>query len=244
MQGDRSLFVRTGSRTIETRLFLFLFLFLAAPVFAQNAKREAAFSFAYSGQVPIAKSEANIQNFFTNPLIFNLRYQVATDYVNALSMTIEHISEDHTRAGLWNDIPNASQGAYNADITERLYMTTLGLEGIRTLVRTGDFRLGAGIGIAYGLGGATATVKKLTDGSVQTFESCDTWSGFEVSAFVRGRYTLYQSDKIDIGLTGALRFWGFPAIGPLSTCQSSYNGPDFRSLHEIGYLAGISVGFY
>ena len=121
-------------------------------------------------------------------------------------------------------------------------MTTLGLEGIRTLIRTDEFRLGIGISLGYGFGGATATVKKITDGSQQTFESCDTWNGFLVSTFIRARATVYTSSSLDIGITGSARLWGFPSISPLSECMTMYNGPALRSVFEIGYLAGVSVG--
>lgn len=237
------LIFNTGIATNIFRYFILLALFLATDSSAQHTKRDIAVQFAYGGQVPVMTAEGNVQGFYKVPIIFNLHYQVATDYLNALSMTIEHVNEERTRQGLWNDVPGSNSKDYNANISERLYITTLGLEGILTLFSDGTFRIGAGLGVAYGLGGAVATVENIAADKTKVFESCDTWNGFEVSAFTRARYTVYRSDDIDIGITGTLRLWGFPYIGPLSDCQSSYNGPAFRSLIEFGYLAGVSFGF-
>ncbi len=218
-------------------------LLLAKAGYAQHTKREIAFTFAYAGQLPIVQADGNTQGFYAKPLIASLRYQVATDYVQALSITLEYVMESRENPGLWNDNPSMPNAVYNANIDERLTMTMLGLEGVRTLISNGSFRLGAGFGIGYGLGGATAMVTKISNGSVKTYESSDIWNGFEVQAFIRGRYTIVQTDKIDLGILGNIRYWGFPTIGPLSTTSSSYNGPAFRSLHEMGYSIGVSVGF-
>lgn len=209
---------------------------------AQHTVHEIGLSFAYAGQAPFVSSGNEQTNFFRQPLVLNLRYQVATNYVQSLAVVLERVSEQRSRTGLWNDFPNSSSGVYTADIAERLAMTTLGLEGIRTFIRTDEFRLGIGIGLGYGFGGASATIKKLTDGSQQTFESCNTWSGFLVSTFLRGRFTVFTNNSIDIGITGSMRLWGFPSISPLTDCKSMYNGPMLRSVFEIGYLAGLSVG--
>ncbi|MFI5264909.1 MAG: hypothetical protein ACHQM6_10380 [Candidatus Kapaibacterium sp.] len=226
--------------TIRSLLFtLVLFPCLAQ---AQHTNHEIGFSFAYAGQAPFVGSGNGQEDFFRQPFIWNLRYQVATNFVQSLSVVLERVSEERTHSGLWNDVPNSSSIPYNADIAERLSMTTLGLEGIRTLVRTDEFRVGIGISLGYGFGDAMATVKKLVDGSQKTFQSCDIWNGFLVSTFVRGRLTVYSSNSLDIGITGSLRVWGFPSISPLSTCSDSYNGPSLRSVFEIGYLAGLSVG--
>jgi hypothetical protein len=222
-------------------IILFI-LCLARASEAQHTSREIGFSFAYAGQAPFVASGNDQTNFFRQPLIWNLRYQVATNFVQSLSVVLERVTEERTHSGLWSDVPNSTLAPYNADIAERLSMTTLGLEGIRTLIRTDDFRLGIGISLGYGFGGATANVKKLTDGSQKTFESCDIWDGFLVSTFVRARVTVYTNSSIDLAITGSLRAWGFPTISPLSDCADDYNGPALRSVFEIGYLAGISVG--
>jgi hypothetical protein len=211
--------------------------------YAQHTSHEIGVSFAYGGQVPFITSGNDPTGFFRKPIIFNVRYQVATNYLQSLAIVLENIGEERNRTGLWSDIPNSASGGYNANISERLTMTTLGLEGIRTLLRTDEFRLGIGISLGYGFGGATALVRKIADGSEQTFESCDSWNGLLVSIFTRGRYTVFMNSSMDIGVTGSVRIWGFPSISPLSDCQSSYNGPQLRSVFEAGYLAGISVGF-
>ena len=226
--------------------FLFLFgLLYTHTAFAQHTKHEIAFSFAYSGQLPIVKADGNTQGFYTSPLIASLRYQVATDFVQSLSVTLEHFTESRDRTDLWPNYSSNMGGAYNGYIAERLSMTVLGLEGVRTLVSQNDFRLGAGFGIGYGLGGASARVTKLSDTNkaVKTFESSDIWNGFEVQAFLRGVYTVMKTESTDLGIFLNIRYWGLPSIGPLSTTSSSYNGPGLRSLHEVGYTLGVAFGF-
>ncbi|MEP7235842.1 MAG: hypothetical protein ABI778_11165 [Ignavibacteriota bacterium] len=217
-------------------------LFFTPDANAQHTSHEIGFSFAYAGQAPFVSSGNNEPQFFRKPLIFNLRYQVATNFVQSLAIVVERLSESRNYSALWNDIPNSNSTPYNAEITEGLTMTTLGLEGIRTLIRTDDFRLGLGLSLGYGFGGATAIVKKLNDGTEKSFESCDAWNGFMVSTFVRGRWTLISTNSLDLGISTTIRVWGFPSISPLTQCMDSYNGPSLRSVFEIGYLAGISVG--
>ena len=220
----------------------FILFAIAGTVHAQHTNREIGFSFAYAGQAPLFSSNNDQVGFFRQPLIMNLRYQIATNYVQSLAIVLEYVNEQRTHTGLWNDIPSSSTGAYNAEIAERLYMTTLGLEGSRTFIRTDQFRFSVGISLGYGLGGATATVKKIADGTQQTFDSEDTWNGLFISTFLRGRITVYTNNSLDIGITGSIRLWGFPSIGPLTVSQSTYNGPVLRSIFEVGYLAGVSVG--
>ncbi len=233
---------RYGFHRIGIRTFFIVTVLLTGSAEAQHTNQEIGISFAYAGQTPLFLSNNDPTGFFRQPLILNLRYQVATNYIQSLAIVIEHVNEQRTRTGLWNGIPSSSTGAYNADIAERLYMTTLGLEGSRTFIRTDEFRLGVGISLGYGLGGATASVKKIADGTQQSFESEDVWNAFFISTFIRGRITIYTNNSFDIGITGSIRLWGFPSIGPLTVSQSTYNGPDLRSIFEVGYLAGVSVG--
>ena len=216
-----------------------MLLVVSTSSLAQHTNHEIAFSFAYAGQSPFITSNDE-SGFFRQPVIWNLRYQVVTNYVQSISVVLEHIGETRNRIGFWSFDINYPNG-YNANINEHFDMTTLGLEGIKTLIRTDEFRLGIGLGLGYGFGGAAAIVKKLTDGSEQTFQSCDTWTGLLVSVFLRGRYMVFENSRVDIGFTGSIRVWGFPVIGPLTEC-SMYNGPLLRSLFEVGYLTGISVG--
>ena len=220
-------------------------IILHSDTVAQHAKREVALSFAAAGQLPIGVTGDERSGFWREPLILNLRFQVATDYVTSASLFLERIGETRTRTDLWSDAPNSSQPPpYNAEIAEQLTMTFFGVEGARTLVRSGDFRLAAAVGAGYGLGSAKADVVRLTSGEKKSFESCDLWHGVFLSLSLRGRYTIYQGEDYDVGLTGSVRTWGFPTIGPFGDCITSYNGPDFRALYEIGYLAGISIGFF
>src|SRR5476649_2189198 len=92
---------------------------------AQHTNHEIGFSFAYAGQAPFVASGNDQTNFFRQPLIWNLRYQVATNFVQSLSVVLEGVSEERAHSGLWNDVPNSSSIPYNADIAERLSMTTL-----------------------------------------------------------------------------------------------------------------------
>ena len=123
-------------------------------------------------------------------------------------------------------------------------MTLLGIEAARTLLRFGDFRLELTLGAGYGLGSASADVRKITTGERKSFESCDIWHGVYLAGSLRGSYIIYQQEKYDIGLTASFRTWGFPTIGSFGDCKTSYNGPNFTALYEIGYLAGVSVGFF
>lgn len=233
--------LRYGSCLLGVHTFFIVTISFVNSLAAQHTNREIGVSFAYAGQAPFVASGNDRTNFFKQPLIWNVRYQVATNYVQSLSVVLERVSEQRTREGLWSDYPNTSAIPYNANISERLSMTTLGLEGIRTLIRTDEFRLGIGISLGYGFGSATANVQNIATGTQQTFESCDTWSGLLLSAFLRVRYTIFLSNSLDIGVTGSARIWGFPSIAPLSECLTAYNGPELRSVFEIGYLAGISV---
>ena len=150
---------RYGFRLIGIHTFFIFGICLAVPCSGQHTVREIGFSFAYAGQAPFVGSGNEQTNFFRQPLIWNLRYQVATNYLQSLSVVLESVSEERTRTGLWNDFPNLQSGVYNAEISERLTMTTLGIEGIRTLIRTDEFRLGIGVSLGYGFGGATASAK-------------------------------------------------------------------------------------
>jgi hypothetical protein len=121
--------------------------------------------------------------------------------------------------------------------------TTFGVETMRNLVSTGGFRFGVGLGIGLGLGIPSRELTILTTQEKRDQESESLWLSLLLTATARGRYTVYRQDNIDVGIALALRYWGFPAIGPSSDDVTGYNGPDFRTLHQVGYLAGVSVGF-
>jgi hypothetical protein len=217
----------------------------ATASYSQHAKREASFSFAVGGQSPLVVSGDDRSGFWRDPVILNLRLQVATDYIMSASIFLEHMSEGRNRSGLWSDSPNTSDPPpYNAEITEHLQMTLFGVEAARTLIRTGDLRFAFTVGLGYGLGSARADVRRITTNERKPFESCDTWHGLYLNSSIRARYTIYQGENYDIGVTASLRGWGFPMIGSFGECRTSYNGPDFNAIYEIGYLAGVAVGFF
>jgi hypothetical protein len=200
---------------------------------------------AIGGQLPITKDASVTSGFWGAPSMFNARFQVATDYITSASVFIEYITEGRERTDLWSDQPHTNDPPpYNSIIREELSMTVLGIEGSRTLLRFGDLRIAATVGAGYGLGTATAEVTKLSTGQKKQFESCDFWHGLYINASLRPRYTIYHEDRFDIGLTAAVRAWGFPTIGPFGDCVTSYNGPALTARYEIGYLAGVSVGFF
>jgi hypothetical protein len=236
----------TTSELNVLRTFLICICMLCACLtYAQHAKREFAVSVAVAGQRPIAVTGDGRAGFWTKPFIFNLRFQVATDYITSASLFLEHVGETRQRRDLWSDAPNTtSPPPYNADISERLSMTVFGVEAARTLLRFGDLRLAITLGAGYGLGSASADVRRITTEETKSFESCDIWHGVYLGASLRGRYTIYQHERYDIGLTASFRTWGFTTIGPFGDCKTSYNGPAFTALYEIGYLAGVSVGFF
>lgn len=214
-------------------------------VFAQHAKREVALSFAIAGQKPFITNGDERSGFWREPLILNLRYQVATDYIMSVSVFLEHINEERNRVDLWNDQPNTSvTPAYNAEINERLTMTLFGVEGARTLLRFDDFRLALTLGLGYGLGGASADARNIATDERKSFESSDVWQGLYLNSSLRGRYTVYQGEHYDVGVAASFRVWGFPAIGPFGDSRTSYNGPAIEGVYEVGYLVGVSLGFF
>lgn len=222
---------------------MFMCIIASSAVLAQHTDHSINVHFAASGQIPLFKTTDNPQNFFSSPVIFQLQYQAATDYIHSVAVTVEHMSEERAYSSLWSNVPSPGSSPYNADIRERLTMTTLGLEGMRTVYSDGRFRIGAGLGLAFGLGRAHASVTQLTTKQTREFTSCDLWSGLEVALILRAKYRIYKREKFELGITATMRYWGFPSIGPLSQCSSEYNGPAFRSLHQIGYLFGVTAGF-
>lgn len=219
-----------------------LFLTAASTVLAQHTPSEFGASFAYGGQYPfIADGNAN---FFTTASLWNIRAQLATNYIQSYSAVLERIGQTSTRQGLWS--PGSgfvnSITAYNADISEHLALYALYVETNRTIVRTDKFRVGLGLCFGYALGSADASVKSITEKTTKTYDGDAPWTSFYFSIFSRARLTVYETRKLDIALTGTLRYWGLPTLGPLAVSANNYNGPNIRALHELGYLGGISVG--
>ncbi len=210
-------------------------------VLAQHTGREIGASFAVNGQYPFASDGTN--GFFTAPFIWNLRYQLTTNYVQSLSVVIEHIGETRSHSGIWS-VNSDPQNDYNANIAEHLQINVLYLEMIRTIVRTDIFRVGVGVGLGYGIGTASAEVEKIIDHSKINVDGEQLWTSFFLSAFTRARLSIYETDKLDLGITVTARYWGLPTYGPQSSTNpgGGYQGPKISSVHELGYLVGVSVG--
>ena len=183
------------------------------------------------------------RGFFTNPTIEHVYYQAASNGVQNLSVFLEHVSETRSWNGIWtNFFFNDRQQSFPASVDETLTLTTLGLETVRNLVSESGFRFGMGIGIGYGLGGAGANVRD-TSGNVSKYSSTTEWSAFFLTGFARIRYSLIVTSTYDLGIMLMGRYWSFPVIGPVAPGGESYDGPSLRAISELGYLAGISVGF-
>lgn len=220
--------------------FVLLMLLGSRTANAQHTSNEIAFSFAIGGQGKLEKINNENHGFFQNAFLWNLRYQLSSTGIQSFSIFLEGVSE--TRE--YNDNLDDLQGnVSNVRIKESVGFTSLGFETIRTLISTGRFRVGVGVGLGVGFGTPERTVTTLITGQSRDEESCSAWASLLLTGSARARYTVYRTDDIDIGLNLTGRYWGFPAIGPTADCGDEYNGPEFTTLHQVGYLAGVSVGF-
>jgi hypothetical protein len=217
-------------------------LLVTSQLFAQNTPREAGIWFAVNGQIPFVNNSQS-GGFFTNPTIEHAYYSFISNGVQSLAVFAEHVDETRERKQIWSDFffPD-KQVSYPATVTERLYMTTIGLETFRTLWTESDFRLAGGIGVGYGLGGATTDVHNDSTGVRHTEEVSGAEAGLLIFAALRVRYSVYTTPNYEVALALLGRYWSFPQIAPTSTARDAYNGRD-TPLSEFGYLAGISVGF-
>jgi hypothetical protein len=206
---------------------------------AQHTKSEIGVSFAKSGQGKIEKRSLENRGFFQDAFIWHLRTQVSTNGIQNLSFFIERVSETREY-----DAQEDIDG--KAEITHQVVsvaQTSLGLETFRTVVSTSGFRVGLGVGLGIGMGTPSRELNILRTGEYREEDSESPWLSMLLTATARARYTVYRKDDLDVGLTLSARYWGFPAIGPSSSDVTGYNGPEFRTLHQVGYLAGVSVGF-
>jgi hypothetical protein len=207
--------------------------------FAQHTPNDISVSVAFGGQSSLI-TEPNNTHFYRDPFIGRIQAQLVSNGVQSLSAFIETATETETRTGIWAWQPSPP---FDATISENLHMTVLGLETIRTLISESGLRFGVGIGVGYGFGGAwVTTIDNATQTSTHS-DSFNSWTGLYVTGLLRLRYSVYTKGSWDIGIILTGRYWGYPTIGPLSSPVDNYNGPDLRSLHELGYLAGVSVGF-
>lgn len=209
---------------------------------AQHTRYEFGASFAAGGQYAFISDGDGV--FFGTPFIWNLRAQLGTNYIQSISAVLERVSQTSSRQGLWS--PSGSlvdvTDPYNANITEHLAMYALYVETIRTIARSDLFRLGIGLAFGYALGSADATAERLTDHSTRSYDGSSPWTSFYLGAFTRARITVIDNETMDIGLTATARYWAMPTLGPVAVSVNSYNGPNVRAVHEVGYLAGVSVG--
>lgn len=210
---------------------------------AQNMPHEIGFWGAHQGQWRLEpESDAN-RGFFQNPDIAHVYYSFVSSGVQSLAVFIERVAETRSRNADWTYVLFGNHASsYPAHIEEHLALTTLGLETSRTLLRTGDFRVMGTLSLGYGLGGADARVTKLWTDSTDEYSSAFTWQAFELSLAVRARYSILITGKLDLGVIAGIRYWGYPSLGPLGT-SLNYNGPDFRNSNNVGYIAGIAIGF-
>ncbi len=215
-----------------------------SPLAAQNMPHEVGIWFASNGQLPLITADNTNRGFFTDPTIAHGYYSFESNGVQSLSFFVEHISESRSWSGTWTN-PTLNNGSNNfpATVSENLQLTTIGLETVRTFISEDGFRCGAGLGLGYGLGGASAQVLDKATGGTESHYSATAWNGLELAASLRVRYSVYVSGNLDVGLLAMGRYWGFPLIGPLGNSGAAYNGPALRVLSELGYLAGVAVGF-
>ncbi|HEX5315926.1 MAG TPA: hypothetical protein VFX22_04670 [Candidatus Kapabacteria bacterium] len=209
---------------------------------AQNMPHEAGFWFAANGQKPLIAPDDINRGFFTDPTIEHLYYTVATNGVQALSVFAEHVNETRSWKGIWTNFFFSGEKNFPASVDENLNMTTLGLETIRNFISVSGFRVGVGLGIGYGLGGASATVRD-SAGTATQYSSATIWDAFFLTALARIRYSLIVTPTYDLGIMLMGRYWSFPAIGPVGSGGEAYNGPQLRAISELGYMAGIAIGF-
>ena len=212
-------------------------------LYAQNMPHEIGFLLAVNGQKPLISPNETNRGFFTNPTIEHLYYSFATNGVQSVSVFVEHVNETRDWSGLWATYASGKNPNYPASVQESLGMTTVGIETLRNFISEGGFRFGAGIGVGFGLGGANANVYDSVTKAQTSNPSSTSWDALLISVFLRARYSLYQSDSYEVAIELMGRYWSFPLIGPIGDGGEAYNGPALRAISEIGYMAGIAVGF-
>ena len=205
--------------------------------------QEVGLWLAVNGQKPLITPNEMNHGFFTNPTIEHLYYSFASNGVQSVSVFVEHVGETRNWNGEWATYSLGKNPNYPASVQEFLGMTTVGFETIRNFISEGGFRFGAGLGVGFGLGGTSANVRDSATGEQTTYSSATLWDAFFVDFFVRARYTVYTSSSYEVALELMGRYWSFPAIGPTGDGGNAYNGPGLRATSEIGYMAGIAVGF-
>lgn len=198
---------------------------------------------AHYGQLRLEKETASNRGFFQNADVGHLYFSFLTNGVQSLSVYLEHVREARSREGVWTDVfVGHQQVGYPAHIDESVGLTVLGLETTRTLCVLGDLRLGGTLGLGFGFGGTTAEVTRTGSDTTNQFSSAFDWQAFQLSFGLRLRYSVYITGSTDYAVIAGARYWGFPYLGPIAP-SSNYNGPDFRNANNLGYIAGIAIGF-
>jgi hypothetical protein len=240
--------VTLGVENLKKQFCAFLFLtsyllLLTSEATAQNMPHEIGFWFAMNGQKPLITPNEINHGFFTNPTIEHLYYSFASNGVQSVSFFIENVNETRPWSGTWATYASGKNPDYPASVEESLGMTTIGFETLRNFISEGGFRLGAGLGVGFGLGGTSANVRDSATGLQTTYSSATLWDALLVDFFVRARYTVYQTNSYEVAIQLMGRYWSFPAIGPTGDGGNAYNGPGLRAISELGYMGGVAVGF-
>jgi hypothetical protein len=229
------------------RVAAILLLYTLYPIpytLAQNMPHEAGLYVAIGGQKPVIASSDQNRGFYTAPTIEHAYYSFLTNGVQSLAVFAEHVGETRSWHGIWTVLTSAGIApTFPADVDESLQMTTIGLETIRTLISESDFRLGAGLGVGYGLGGASADVRDSNSHHLTHYASENAWNALLLEFMLHIKYSIAMVGRYEIAFHAEGRYWGFPAMGPIGSAAGAYNGPGLRALSELGYLAGVSIGF-
>ncbi len=203
---------------------------------------EIGFWLAVNGQKPLISPNDVNRGFYTNPTIEHLYYSFASNGVQSVSVFIENINETRPWSGIWPAYALNGK-SYPASVQESLGMTTIGFETVRNFISEGNFRFGAGIGVGFGLGGASANVVDSITKTQSSVSSATLWDALLISVFLRAKYAVYVTDSYSINIQLMGRYWSFPAIGPVGSGGNAYNGPSLAAISEIGYMAGVELGF-
>jgi hypothetical protein len=218
-------------------------LLLTSEAIAQNMPHEVGLWFAVNGQKPLITPNEINHGFFTNPTIEHLYYSFASNGVQSVSFFVEHVNETENWSGEWATYALGKNPNYPASVAETLDMTSIGFETERNFISEGGFRFGGGLGVGFGLGGTSANVRDSLTGEQTMYSSAALWDALLVDFFLRARYTVYTSSSYEVAIQLMGRYWSFPLIGPTADGGNAYNGPGLRAISEIGYMAGVAVGF-
>jgi hypothetical protein len=204
---------------------------------------EAGLLGAHYGQMRLEKETSANRGFFQNADIGHVYFSFLSNGVQSLSVFVERVGETRSRDDIWTDVFIGQQHTgYPAHINENIGVTVVGLETTRTLYVLGDLRLGGTLGLGFGLGGTSADVTRTGTDSTMHVTSAFDWQAFQVSFGLRLRYSVYITGSTDYAIIAGARYWGFPYLGPIAP-SANYNGPDFRNANDLGYIAGIAIGF-